>query len=174
MTRTTKFAMRLTVTALCAGMAFFGTASGAEVKAPVTRAPASDEKGWQVTTVYSGPDGEDHFGITTLPWSADREDILRTAGITNRPWFVSQSKLSTALQPYHTGRDTVMIIALQGALKIMVANGESHVLNPGNPIIMRDTTGHGHAAQGIGKEALRYLVIPLELDKLDAITKRSW
>lgn len=111
--------------------------------------------------LFSGPDGESHFGEVDLPeittaWGSVKSPIQECAG-----WEIGESPPGRFLD-FHVARVPRVLIVLSGALEVGVGSGEVRRFGAGSALYAQDTTGRGHTSHFVGETPTRMLTIPIK------------
>ena len=115
-----------------------------------------------VTRLYTGPDGQSHFGKielqmkpSALSAELDESEQLKVSGgqlLRWPPGFVWEG---------HTASKRQYVIDVGGRAEVEVAGGQKIQLSPGQILLAEDVTGKGHTTRVIGSEDLLLLLVPL-------------
>ena len=108
-----------------------------------------------IVRIYAGADGESHFQDLTPDEFAEIANAVGPGDITvgQRPagWW----------QDYHTAPRHQYVVFLSGGSEIEVASGDKRQFAPGDVLVAKDLTGHGHIIRNTGEEARVSLAVPL-------------
>jgi len=54
------------------------------------------------------------------------------------------------------------MVSVKGVYEIEASDGEKNVINPGDILLLEDTSGKGHQTKVIGNEDILVVVIPIK------------
>ena len=106
----------------------------------------------KVTRVYSGSDGQSHFGEIEV----EIEKLQPGEGI------VFRHVVSDYLNDWHQAPRRQYVINLSGESEVEVGDGTKRRLGPGAIYLADDTTGQGHISRAIGSQPRVFVTIPLK------------
>src|SRR5438067_10231549 len=104
--------------------------------------------------LYTGPDGQSHIEPIDLAKVPDWTKGLAATQILFREWPVGQ------YLDWHPAPRRQFVIILSGQLEIRLGDGSKHVLGPGDPRLVEDTTDKGHTTRGAGDQICVTATIP--------------
>jgi len=116
----------------------------------------------KITRLYSGDDGESHFGELDIPM----EDAGGSAGIISKMLdatgiFFRNTKADYDLD-WHPAPRRQYIIILEGAVELEVGDGTRRQFGPGDVFLAEDLTGRGHLSRAVDNQPRRSVFIPID------------
>ncbi len=116
----------------------------------------------KVTRLYSGGDGESHFGELDLPM----EDMGGSVGVVSKLMEAKGIFFRNTHGDYdldfHNAPRRQYIIILEGAVEIEVGGGTSKRFGPGDVFLAEDLTGRGHISRAVDNQPRRSVFIPID------------
>ncbi len=115
----------------------------------------------KITRVYSGDDGESHFGEVEIPL----EDLGAIGAIS--PLFPGSGVIFRQtggdydLDWHAAPRRQLVVMLSGGGVELEVGSGETRRLHAGDVLLAEDTTGHGHKSRAIDAQPRVSLFLPL-------------
>jgi hypothetical protein len=116
------------------------------------------------TTVVSTHDGSSAFRDDTLPLADQRvadgvpSMFAGELAPSTRVVFLRSNAFDSEPHPAPRRQWVVM---LRGAIEVTVSDGARRRFEPGDLLLVADTTGEGHVTQAIGDPPLEALFVPL-------------
>jgi len=115
----------------------------------------------KATRIYTGPDGQSHFEDMDIPLgesrSSDRRSELRKAtGIIFRETSGEYDL------DWHNAPRRQFVINLEGAVEIVIGDGTSRILGPGDILLAEDTTGRGHISRAVNNQPRKSIFVTLD------------
>jgi len=115
----------------------------------------------RVTRIYTGPDGESHFEDVDIP--------LKDAGRAGR-WSELVSTTGVIFREtggdynidWHNAPRRQFVVTLEGEVEIVIGDGTSRRLGPGDILLAEDTTGRGHISRAVNSQPRKSLFITLD------------
>jgi quercetin dioxygenase-like cupin family protein len=113
-----------------------------------------------VTRLYTGPDGESHFGEIKIPFTGN--DTTKTQDSEPIPAkdVVFREINSTSVTNWHNAPCRQYYIVLEGTMEIEVGNGTKRKFGPGEMFLAEDTTGKGHTVRNFGRRVALKVRLP--------------
>lgn len=115
----------------------------------------------KITRLYSGDDGESHFEDISI--------LLKDAGKIGR---LSKQEKATGIifrendadydYEWHTAPRRQYIIMLKGIVEIEVGDGTKRCFDPGDVVLVEDTTGRGHRSRALGNMPRKSIFVTLD------------
>ena len=115
----------------------------------------------KITRVYSGDDGESHFGEVEIPL----EDLGAIGAIS--PLFPGSGVIFRQtggdydLDWHPAPRRQLVVMLSGGGVELEVGSGATRRLHAGDVLLAEDTTGHGHKSRAIDAQPRVSLFLPL-------------
>jgi hypothetical protein len=116
---------------------------------------------FSIFRIYSDQAGHSHFATTELP--------LKPEGLIGKLSSAIEVKnlIFREVEPsynwdFHTAPQRQFIVILDGQIEIETSLGDKRILNPGDILLVEDTTGKGHKTRNLKPEKRRSLFITLQ------------
>ncbi len=120
----------------------------------------------RITRVYSGDDGESHFGEVEIPLE-DLGAIGAMSKLVPGSGAVFRTTDGDYDLDWHPAPRRQFVVMLSGGgVELEVGSGETRRLFSGDVLLAEDTTGHGHKSRAIDAEPRVSLFLPLADDAL--------
>ena len=115
----------------------------------------------KITRIYTGPDGESHFedidiSLDNVVGSQKMSKLKNATGIIFRETS-GEYDLN-----FHNAPRRQFIITLEGQVELVVGDGTSRILGPGDILLAEDTTGRGHASRAVNNQPRKSIFITLD------------
>ena len=116
--------------------------------------------GFSYVRLYAGEDGESHFGDVTV--AATREDDVAVAAPIPLGAMIMRAVLApgTDALPHNAPRRQ-FIVHLEGTVEVEASDGERRRFEPGDVVLVEDTSGRGHVTRWVGDGERRVLFLAL-------------
>ena len=114
-----------------------------------------------VTRVFTGADGDTHFGDIEVPLT-DAGTIGRLSETIPATGVVFRETPPDYDYDWHPAPRRQYIVLLDGAIEITVGDGETRRFNGGDVLLVEDTTGRGHRTRTINGRSRRSIFIALD------------
>jgi len=114
-----------------------------------------------VTRVFTGGDGETHFGDVEIALS-NAGPIGRLSEIIPATGVVFRETPADYDYNWHLAPRRQYIVLLDGAIEITVGDGETRRFRGGDILLVEDTEGRGHRTRTIDGRVRRSLFIALD------------
>ncbi len=115
----------------------------------------------KATRMYTGEDGESHF-----------EDIDISLGSPGSPERLSEPVKATGIifretsgeynLDWHNAPRRQFVINLEGSVEIVLGDGSSRILGPGDILLAEDTTGRGHISRAVNNQPRKSIFVTLD------------
>ncbi len=115
----------------------------------------------KVTRLYTGPDGESHFQDIDISLdggegSERMSELIKATGIIFR-------ETSGAYDlDWHPAPRRQFVISLEGQVELVVGDGTTRILGPGDILLAEDTTGRGHISRAVNKQPRKSIFVTLD------------
>ncbi len=110
--------------------------------------------------LYAGPDGESHFEQVELELKPGAVQSHLSESIpASEVIFVSAP--SEFARDWHHAPRRQFVVTLAGAVEVTASDGERRRFDPGDVLLVEDTTGKGHLTRGAGATPWRCLFVSL-------------
>ena len=118
-------------------------------------------KAMRVTRIFTGSDGETHFADVEIPLTDAGQigwlsEVVPAAGITFRETPADYD------YDWHPAPRRQYIVLLDGAIEIVVGDGETRRFRGGDVLLVEDVEGRGHRTRTVDGKARRSLFIALD------------
>jgi len=122
---------------------------------------------WKITTIYTSPDGESHFGERTVNLESQGDigslsDLIGVSGVRFR------TTPATYDYDWHHAPCRQLIVNLNASVEIEVSDGEKKKIGAGQVFLVEDTWGKGHKSQAVDSQLRYSLFLPLEDGELSS------
>jgi quercetin dioxygenase-like cupin family protein len=106
-----------------------------------------------LTRVYTGPDGQSHFGEIEIPVE-DKPGIGRqSASLKASEVFIRENEGGHE-SDWHRLPQKQLVILLEGTLDVEVGDGTRRLFNAGDIFLCEDLTGQGHKVRGMNRKTV--------------------
>jgi hypothetical protein len=115
----------------------------------------------KITRMYTGEDGESHFEDMDIslgnPYDFDRRsELIKATGIIFRETGADYSL------DFHNAPRRQFVINLEGSVEIILGDGSSRILGPGEILLAEDTTGRGHISRAVNNQSRKSIFVTLD------------
>ncbi|MFC1899965.1 hypothetical protein ACFLYN_00045 [Chloroflexota bacterium] len=115
----------------------------------------------KATRMYTGEDGESHFDDIDISLDDSgemdrRSELIKATGIIFRETG-GEYDLN-----WHNAERRQFVINLEGSVEIVLGDGSSRILGPGDILLAEDTTGKGHISRAVNNQPRKSLFITLD------------
>jgi quercetin dioxygenase-like cupin family protein len=115
----------------------------------------------KIIHLYTGSDGQSHFEDLELHLECtvrkgNKSESLEATGIT--VW----DKPVSLDHDWHNAPHKQLMIMLAGDSEMEVSDGTKHRFNPGDILLVEDTTGAGHYTRALNPRPRKAIVIQLD------------
>ena len=107
--------------------------------------------------LFTGPDGDSHFGSGNLR-EHSRDEVI-AIHFAETP--------AHGQYDWHTAPEAQYVITLSGTLEFTVRDGHTFILRSGDVLIALDTTGTGHKWRMLDDEPWRRAYVVLKISSAD-------
>jgi hypothetical protein len=121
----------------------------------------SNEQSVKVTRLFTGESGKSHF-----------EDIEIQLHDGGKIGFLSEIEKATGIifrtnskdydYDWHNAPRRQYIIMQEGQVEVTASDGEVRVFNPGDVLLVEDTTGQGHKSRALGDVPRKSIFVTLD------------
>jgi hypothetical protein len=112
----------------------------------------------KLSRVYTGPDGQSHFGEIEIP-TEDKPGIGRQSRTIRATGAFIREKKGGHESDWHNVPHRQLVILIEGELEVEIGDGTKRRFNPGDIFLCEDTTGQGHKVHGLNRKTV---VVQLE------------
>ena len=113
-----------------------------------------------VARLYTGEDGQSHFGSLELSYTEMVDSIVPKVAVATGVEF-RRSPDGTAFD-WHCSPSRMYMVSLSGQVEFATNEGEKRLFGPGDAILVEDVTGGGHTTKCVGEWVRITVVIPWE------------
>ena len=114
----------------------------------------------KVTRLYTGNDGESHFEDVDFPVEGEGPEkisrLVKSTGIMFRETSGSFD------MTWHPAPRRQFVVNLEGKVELIVGDGSSRILGPGDILLAEDITGRGHISRAVNNQPRKSLFIALD------------
>ncbi len=115
----------------------------------------------KVTRLYTGTDGESHFGDADIPLKGTRgvsqqSELMKATGIIFREVGGEYS------HDWHNAPRRQFVITLKGQVEIVAGDGTKRQFGPGDIMLAEDTTGRGHVSRVVNNQPRTFVFVTLD------------
>ena len=115
----------------------------------------------RIHNLYADDDGESHFRDLEVEWKEIMPAMENSERIPATGLYFVRSKASYDLD-WHNAPRRQYIVNLDTGIRITASDGESRDIDPGDVLLVEDTTGKGHLSQSVDGKLRHSLFIPIE------------
>ena len=115
-----------------------------------------------VAYLYSGDDGESHFGALDLPLHAEPSGASVTEFFAAEGVQFRFGRVQTL--DFHPAPRRQFLLFLSGQQEYAVADGTRQAFGPGDYLLVDDTEGHGHISHRTTAGLSVWVSVPKSLD----------
>jgi hypothetical protein len=118
------------------------------------------------TRLYTAPDGISHFSheeltLAPVPGGQGLQANLAVSLIGDVKGVLFAQLKAGAKEDWHVAPQRLFMLCLEGVVEITAGDGEKRRLQPGQLMLLEDTTGKGHITRSVGKQDHVALAIPV-------------
>ncbi|MFC1947894.1 hypothetical protein ACFLXY_08255 [Chloroflexota bacterium] len=115
----------------------------------------------KITRMYTGKDGESHFEDTDIPLGSHdnpdrRSELIKATGIIFRETGADYDL------DFHNAPRRQFVINLEGSVELILSDGSSRILGPGDILLAEDTTGRGHISRAVNNQPRKSIFVTLD------------
>ena len=114
----------------------------------------------KITHLYTGTDGESHFEDINI--SVGGEGSERMSELIKATGIIFRETSGTYDLTWHTAPRRQFVINLNAGVEIVVGDGTSRILGPGDILLAEDTTGRGHISRAVNNQPRKSIFVALE------------
>ena len=115
----------------------------------------------KVTRIYTGKDGESHFEDIDIPLDSG-EPTERMSELIKATGIILRQTSGSFDATWHHAPRRQFVINLEGKVEIIVGDGTSRILGPGDILLAEDTTGHGHISRAVNNQPRKSVFVAPE------------
>jgi len=112
--------------------------------------------------ISAAPDGASRFDAVALPM--EQFEYGLATEIVPAIGFGYRAAVSTTSFPFHPAPRRQLVVVLAGAMEIGSGHGELRRFEPGDLLLVDDTSGAGHSLRHESNTRLLAVALPPELD----------
>lgn len=117
-------------------------------------------KQFPVTRIYSDENGDSHFEQILVPMK-DAGDIGALSATQPVTGIIFREVEPSYDYDFHNAPQKQYIILLDGGIEIETSLGEIRIFDPGEILLVEDTTGKGHRTRNLRPEKRRSVFVTL-------------
>ena len=115
----------------------------------------------RIHNLYADANGESHFRDVEVEWI----DGVRGSKIAE--WIPASGMMFRQLPPaydigWHPAPRRQYIIYLDAGVEITASDGESRLINPGEVLLVEDTTGKGHLSRAVDSKPRHCIFVAVD------------
>ena len=115
----------------------------------------------KITRLYTGSDGESHFEDVDI--SLDNVvGSQRMSKLKNATGIIFRETNGEYDLNFHNAPRRQFIITLEGQVELVVGDGTSRILGPGDILLVEDTAGRGHISRAVNNQPRKSIFITLD------------
>ena len=107
----------------------------------------------KLTRVYSGSDGQSHFGEFELPVEDKPGVGPQSISLKATEVFYRENKGGHE-SDWHRATQKQFVVLLEGELEVEVGDGSKHRFTAGDIFLCEDATGQGHKVRGRNRKTV--------------------
>ena len=114
-----------------------------------------------ITRLYTGSDGESHFEDVDIPL----DNVVGSQRMSERKIATGIIFRETSGEydlNWHNAPRRQFIINLEGGVEIIIGDGSSRILGPGDIFLAEDTTGQGHISRAVNNQPRKSIYVTLD------------
>ncbi len=115
----------------------------------------------RITRLYSSPDGESHFEDIDIPLK-DGGDIGRLSERFKATGVIFRETGPDYDYTWHNAPRRQYIIMLEGEVDIEASDGTKRRFQPGEILLVEDTSGRGHISRAVNNQPRKTVFITLD------------
>ena len=112
----------------------------------------------QVARLYSGEDGESHFGELELSYTDTVERVVTAMGPAKGVEF--RRSPAGGFLDWHRSPLRQYMVTMEGRVEFAIGDGTKRIFEPGDLLLVEDVTGRGHTTRAIGEWVRIAVAIP--------------
>ncbi len=120
----------------------------------------------KITRVYSGDDGESHFGEIEIPLKELGAIGAMSSLVAGSGVIFRTTDGDYDLDWHPAPRRQFVVMLSGGGVELEVGSGETRRLHAGDVLLAEDTSGRGHKSSAIDAVPRVSLFLPIEADAL--------
>ncbi len=114
----------------------------------------------KATRLYTGPDGESHFEdiditLDSIMYSEKMSELISATGI------IFRETSGDHVKDWHPAPRRQYVINLEGSVELVVGDGTTRLLGPGDILLAEDTTGRGHISRAVDGQPRKSIFVTL-------------
>lgn len=114
-----------------------------------------------IIRLYTGEDGESHFEDVEIALE-DGGPIGKLSKRQPASGIIFRETAAEYDYDWHNAPERQYIIMLDSGVEITVGSGKSRIINPGEVLLVEDTTGHGHVSRALKNQPRKSVFITLD------------
>jgi len=120
----------------------------------------TEEVKMKATRLHTGPDGESHFEdiditLDNIVGSEKKSELISATGIIFRETSGDYNR------DWHPAPRRQYVINLEGSVELVVGDGTTRILGPGDILLAEDTTGRGHISRAVDNQPRKSIFVTL-------------
>lgn len=115
----------------------------------------------QITRLYTGEDNESHFEEIEIPLH-DAGDIGNLSETLDCSGIIFRENDPDYYYDWHNAPRRQYIIMLEGIVEVETGDGTKRQFEPGDVLLVEDTTGRGHISRTIGDKPRKSIFVTID------------
>lgn len=115
----------------------------------------------KITRLYTGSDGESHFEDIDIPLD-NLKGAQSLSERKNATGIIFRETSGEYNLPFHNAPRRQFIITLEGQVELVVGDGSSRILGPGDILLAEDTTGRGHMSRAVNNQPRKSIFVTID------------
>lgn len=115
----------------------------------------------QITRLYTGEDEESHFEEIEIPLK-DAGNIGRLSDVVDATGIIFRENDPDYNYDWHNAPRRQYIIMLEGVVEVEIGDGEKRQFEPGDVLLVEDTTGRGHISRTVGNQPRKSIFVTID------------
>ncbi|MEK7353600.1 MAG: hypothetical protein AABZ77_03725 [Chloroflexota bacterium] len=114
----------------------------------------------KVTRLYTGADGESHF--QDIDFALAGESSEKMSELIKATGMIFRETSGAFDVTWHPAPRRQFVINLEGGVELVVGDGTSRILGPGDILLAEDTTGRGHISRAVNNQPRKSIFVTLD------------
>ena len=115
----------------------------------------------KITRIYTGTDGESHFEDVDI--SLDNiKGSQRMSKLKDATGIIFRETCGEYDLDFHNAPRRQYIINLEGQVELVIGDGSSRILGPGDILLAEDTTGRGHKSSAVNNQPRKSVFVTID------------
>ncbi len=115
----------------------------------------------KVTRLYTGSDGESHFEDIDISLDGG-EGSERMSELRKATGIIFRETGGSYDVDWHPAPRRQFVINLEGSVELVVGDGTTRIIGPGDILLAEDTVGRGHISRAVNNQPRRSIFVTLD------------